>query len=151
MTLPSVNPLPTPQGLTVSGGGISTAGYQFLQSLYNGAKAALSNVATIQAQQEALDFAIEYPQNQDYPWEIDAPYGYTITKVDSYCASGSCTATVKIGTTALGGTANSVSTTLQSQAQSSANVVAVGNTTTVTISSNSSCQRLRLVIWYTRT
>ncbi|CAA2139595.1 transporter [Hyphomicrobium sp. ghe19] len=151
MALPKVNPLPTPQGFTTKEGGLSTAGYQFLQSLYQGAAAALSGLGVVQASQEAIDVSIEYPQNQDYPIEINAPYGYTITQVDSYCASGSCTATVKIGTTALGGTANSVSTSLQSQPRTSANVVAAGNTTKVTISSNSACNRLRLVLWITRT
>lgn len=151
MALPKVNPVPTPQGFTTKDGGLSTAGYQFLQSLYQGAAAALSGVGTVQSQQEAIDFTIESPDNQDYLFEINAPYGYTITQVDSDCRSGSCTATTKIGGTALGGGANSVSTTLQSKTHSSSNTIAAGGTSVVTISSNSSCAGLRLVFWITRT
>lgn len=142
---------PPPRSLMGSDGKLSDRFYQWLQSMQQGVSGAISGLGVVQSAQEAIDVSIEYPQNQDYPIEINAPYGYTITQVDSYCASGSCTATVKIGTTALGGTANSVSTTMQSQAQTSANVVAAGDTTKVTISSNSSCNRLRLVIWITRT
>jgi hypothetical protein len=151
MALPKLNPLPTPQGFTTKAGGLSTAGYQFLQSLYQGAAAAISGVGSVQAQQEALDFTIESPDNQDYLFEIDAPYGYTITRVDSRCRSGTCTATTKIGGTALGGGANSVSTTLQSKTHSSNNAIAKNGTSVVTISANSSCAGLRLVFWITRT
>jgi hypothetical protein len=151
MALPMLNPVPTPQGFTTKAGGLSTAGYQFLQSLYQGAAAALSGVGSVQAQQEVIDFTIESPDNQDYPLEINAPYGYTITQVDSFCESGSCVATIKIGGTALGGGANSVSTTLQSKTHTSNNVIAKNGTSTVTISSNSSCSRMRLTIWFTRT
>lgn len=103
------------------------------------------------AVQECIDFTIESPDNQNYLFEINAPYGYEITQVDSDCRAGSCTATTKIGSTALGGGANSVSTTLQSKSHTTNNVVAAGGTSVVTISSNSSCEGLRLVYWITRT
>lgn len=103
------------------------------------------------SEQEAFDFTVEDPDNIVYPIEISAPYGYTITRIDSQCRAGSCVATFKIGSTALGGGANSVSTTLQTKNHSSANVVATGNATSVTISSNSSCTGARFTIWYTRT
>lgn len=106
---------------------------------------------TYKTRQEAIDFTIESPDNQDYLFEIDAPYGYKITQVDSQCRSGTCTATTKIGGVALGGGANSVTTTLQSKPHTSANVIAAAGTSVVTISSNSSCAGLRLTFWITRT
>lgn len=106
---------------------------------------------TYKTRQEVIDFTIESPDDQDYLFEISAPYGYTITRVDSDCRSGSCTATTKIGGVALGGGANSVSTTLQTKTHSSANVISASGTSVVTISSNSSCAGLRLVFWITRT
>jgi hypothetical protein len=64
--------------------------------------------------------------------------GATITETVSECASGTATATFKINTTALGGTANSVSSTEQAQAHASANTLATGDNIVVTISSASS-------------
>jgi hypothetical protein len=144
MALPKVNPVPTPQGFTTKDGGLSTAGYQFLQSLYQGAMAAISGVGSIQSQQYVIDFTIESPDNQDYDFELSAVEGYTINSVLSKCRAGSCTVTTTIGSTALGGGANSASTTLQTKTHSTNNVVAVGGTSKVTISANSSCAGLRL-------
>jgi hypothetical protein len=132
-------------------GNISDRFYQWLSSVPKGISAAFTSIGNVQAQQECIDFTIESPDNQDYLFEINAPYGYEITQVDSDCRAGSCTATTKIGSTALGGGANSVSTTLQSKSHTTNNVVAAGGTSVVTISSNSSCAGLRLVYWITRT
>lgn len=146
-----IKPIPTPQGFTTEKGQLSQAGYTFLQSLYSGVSGALSGLGNVQSQQEAIDFTIESPDNKDYLFEINCPYGYTITQVDSDCRAGSCTATTKIGGVALGGGANSVSTTMQSKTHSSSNAIALNGTSVVTISSNSSCEGLRLVYWITRT
>lgn len=147
----SAPPIPSLQGSKDANGGISTQLYGWLQSLGSFANKQATSLAATQAQQEAIDFTIESPDNQDYLFEIDAPYGYTITQVDSKCRSGSCTATTKIGVTALGGGANSVSTSLQSKTHTSNNTIAAAGTSVVTISSNSSCAGLRLVFWITRT
>lgn len=144
-------PIPSWQGFIDAAGKISTAGYSWLQSLGSFTNAQAQSLASTQAQQEAIDFTIESPDNQNYLFEINAPYGYKITQVDSDCRSGSCTATTKIGGTALGGGPNSVSTTLQSVMHSSNNIIAAGGTSVVTISANSSCSGLRLVFWITRT
>lgn len=152
MTLPSVNPLPTPGALTLKNGGISTSGYQFLQSLYQGAVAALSAVSTINGNTYGDTFAIGGSlANQDYNVLINAPFGFTISNITSKCRSGSCTATFKINGTPLGGTANAVSTSENNQAQASANVVAASDDVTCTISSNSSCVDAIFTITYTRT
>jgi hypothetical protein len=142
---------PPPRALLDPNGNVSDRFYQWLGSLQKGISGAFSGIGEINAQQEAIDFTIESPDNQDYLFEIDCPFGYKITQVDSQCRSGTCIATTKIGVTALGGGANSVSTSLQTKTHTSANVIAAAGTSVVTISSNSSCAGLRLTFWITRT
>ncbi|WP_374607094.1 hypothetical protein [Thermomonas sp.] len=91
------------------------------------------------------------PANGDYRIVVKAPHGGTITEVTTVSASGTCTLTAKINTTALGGTANSVSSSEQSQAHSSANVFSAGDDIVLTVSSNSSCSKMTVTIKYTRT
>lgn len=79
------------------------------------------------------------PENGDYRMVVDAKFARTITSVTTRCASGSITLTAKINTTALGGSANSVSTSEQTQSHSSANALAVGDDIVFTFSSNASC------------
>ena len=142
---------PPPRALLDPNGNVSDRFYQWLGSPQKGISGAFSGIGEINAQQEAIDFTIESPDNQDYLFEIDCPFGYKITQVDSKCRSGTCTATTKIGSTPLGGGANSVSTSLQTKTHTSANVIAAAGTSVVTISSNSSCAGLRLTFWITRT
>ena len=78
-------------------------------------------------------------ENGDTRLVLKSAHALTITETTTICTSGTATATFKINTTALGGTANSVSSSEQSQSHSSANVVAVGDDIVVTISSASSC------------
>ena len=82
---------------------------------------------------------------------VKSPHGGTITETTTISVSGTCTATFKINTTALGGTANSVSSGEQSQAQASNNVFSAGDDIVLTVSSNSSCADLSFSIKYTRT
>ena len=142
---------PPPRALLDPNGNISDRFYQWLGSVQKGVAGAFSGIGAINAQQEAIDFTIESPDNQDYLFEINAPYGYKISQVDSQCRLGSCTTTTKIGSTPLGGGANSVSTSLQSKTHTSANVIALAGTSVVTVSSNSGCAGLRLTFWITRT
>lgn len=100
---------------------------------------------------DAISGMVGYPSDKDYRLVVKIPFGCTITEVTTRSASGTCTATFKINTTALGGTANSVSSTEQSQAHSSANVVAAGDDIVMTISSNSLCVDLSFTIKTTRT
>ena len=147
----NVTPIPSWQGSRDTKGGVSSALWSWLNDFSSTANKNAEETNTIAAQQEAIDFTIESPDNQDYLFEIDCPFGYKITQVDSKCRSGTCTATTKIGTTPLGGGANSVSTSLQTKTHTSANVIAAAGTSVVTISSNSSCAGLRLTFWITRT
>lgn len=89
--------------------------------------------------------------DKTYKIVVKAAHGGTITETTTISASGTCTATFKINTTALGGTANSVSSSEQSQAQASANVFAAGDDIQITISSNSVCLDMSFTIKYTRT
>lgn len=89
--------------------------------------------------------------NQDYRLVVNIPYGCTINETTTICTSGTATATFKINTTALGGTANSVSTSEQTQTHSSANTVVAGDDIVLTISSNSSALFLSFTIKITRT
>lgn len=89
--------------------------------------------------------------NQDYTVGLKVPFAGTITETTTKCASGTATATFKIDGVALGGTANSVSTSEQSQAHTSANTFVAGNDIIITISSNASCTDMSYMIKYTRT
>lgn len=86
----------------------------------------------------------------DYVVVPKLPFAVTITSVVTDCDSGSCTATTKIDGVALGGGANSVTTTEQDKSHASTNVAAVGTTISYTISSNASCVGMRLQITFTR-
>lgn len=94
---------------------------------------------------------IEFPTDKSYTLVIKAAFAGTITETTTKSSSGTCTATFKINTTALGGTANAVSSTEVSEAHASANAFVAGDDIVVTISSNSSCQDMSFNIHYTRT
>lgn len=99
---------------------------------------------------EQISGFIASPSNKDYRIALDMKHGGTITEVTTRSASGTCTATWKINTTALGGTANSVSSSEQTQTHSSSNVFAAGDDIVLTVSSNSSCADMSFTIKYTR-
>lgn len=80
----------------------------------------------------------------------NAPFAGTITSTTTKSASGTATYTFKINTTALGGTANSVSSAESEQAHSTANAFAVGDDIVLTRSANSTCVDAAFTIKYTR-
>ena len=94
---------------------------------------------------------VDIVANTDYVLWYDAPFAGTVTAVRTDCVSGTCTLTGKINTTALGGTANSVSTAAQEQVHVSSNTFAVGDKLQFTISSNSSCLTMSVAFYLTRT
>lgn len=100
---------------------------------------------------EFISGYIKAPANQDYRLVVKIPHGGTITETVTRSESGTCTATFKVNTTALGGTANSVSSTEQAQAQASSNTFVADDDVVLTISSNSSCVGMSFTIKYTRT
>jgi hypothetical protein len=83
--------------------------------------------------------------NGDYECMMNVPDDFNILEIRSSCRTGTCTATVKIDTVPLGGSANSVSTVSNSQVHASANSVPVGGDVTVTISANAGCEGM--ILW----
>lgn len=81
---------------------------------------------------------IAAPADKSYTLVLKAARRGRIVETVTKCVSGTCTATFKINSTALGGAANSVSTTEQSQLHTSSNVFAAGDDIVLTVSSNSS-------------
>lgn len=99
---------------------------------------------------EFVSGLIESPANGDYVILRQAPFAGTITSVTTKSSSGTCTLTGYVNSTALGGTANSVSSTEQEQSHSSSNTFAAGDDIKITVSSNSSCEDMEFTIKYTR-
>jgi hypothetical protein len=102
------------------------------------------------SQTEFISGLIANAANGDYRLIVNIPHGATITEVTTRCTSGTATATFKINSTALGGTANSVSPTEQSQAHSSANVMAAGDDLVLTISAAAACLNMSFTVKYTK-
>lgn len=116
------------------------------------AAGARTNLAAASTTQTAAFFAyIKTVANQDYRLFLKIPWGGTITETATRSVSGTCTATFKINTTALGGTANSVTSAEQSQAHSSANVFVTDDDVMVTVSANAACVDMAIGIKFTRT
>lgn len=102
-------------------------------------------------QTDGLAGYISTAENQDYTIGLQMPFAGSITSTTTQCISGTCTATFKINSTALGGTANSVSSTEQEQSHASSNSFSAGDNLVVTLSSNSSCLGLAFMVKFTRT
>lgn len=100
---------------------------------------------------EEFSVVIAYPAAKDYRLVLKAAVGRTITEVVTRSVSGTCTATVKVDTTALGGTANSVSSSEQSQLHTTSNTWGVGADLVLTVSSVSACVDMTLTVKTTRT
>lgn len=100
---------------------------------------------------EEFSVFISYPAAKDYRLVLKAAVERTITEVVTRSVSGTCTATTKIDTTALGGTANSVSSSEQSQLHTTSNTWGVGADLVVAVSSVSACVDMTLTVKTTRT
>ena len=81
---------------------------------------------------------------------LKSPIAGTIINTTTKSVSGTATYTFKINTTALGGTANSVSSSETTQAHASANAFAVGDDIGITRSADSTCVNGGWTIEYTR-
>jgi hypothetical protein len=99
-------------------------------------------------------FTFKVPENETVYLILNAQFQWTITQTDTITEVGTSTVTVNINGTPLGGTANSASTSLNTQTHATANVVntgSPGNPISVTFTSTSSnCENLCLTIWGTR-
>jgi hypothetical protein len=127
--------------------------YRVFDLLFRRFSAAESDIAALPSAQQTEfgSWLIPFAENKSYRLIVSIPYGITINSVTTVCASGTCTATVKINTTALGGSANSVSTTEQTQSHTSSNVMAAGDDLVLTISANANCEDVTITISGTRT
>lgn len=141
----------------ICGGTTTTAAQQSIASvgttgqvLTSNGPGSLPTFQTRPAWADGLGGMILYPDNQDYRIWLNAPFAMTITSTTTRSTTGTCTATFKINTTALGGSANSVSTSEQTQNHSTSNSVAAGDDIVITISANSSCENMSFMIAYTR-
>lgn len=94
---------------------------------------------------------IEFPDDGDYVFPAAFGRPTVITDVVTECDSGTCTLTVKIGSTPLGGTANAVSTSRDTKSHTTANAAVDGNDLVFTISANSSCERMSVTLRGTQT
>ena len=133
-------PIPQPDALVDAKGQTTQTGYRYLESLGKSARSAAAELATKAAAVQTWEqsFLFEAPVNGDYRVVVNAQLARTITGVTTRSAAGTATLTAKINTTALGGTANSVSTTEQTQSHSSANELAIGDDIVFTFASATS-------------
>jgi len=100
------------------------------------------NITVIGGHITILDNAfrfVETVSDKDYTVIIEALQPGEITDIITLSSSGTCTLTGKINGVALGGTANSVSSTKQKQVHTTANTFDIFDKITFTISSNAAC------------
>lgn len=88
---------------------------------------------------------------KDYKMIVNSPIACTINSVTTICESGTTTLNGKINTTALGGTANAVSTSEQTQTHTTSNSLAVGDDFQLTPSSISSLVGMTVTVKITVT
>jgi hypothetical protein len=129
---------------------LTAAGKALLDDADAAAQRATLSAATT-SQTDFISGIIASPANQDYRIVEKLPFAITITEIATKSASGTCTVTGKINTTALGGTANSVTSTQSSQTHASSNAASASDAIVLTVSSNSSCVDLSFTVKFTRT
>lgn len=117
----------------------------------SGATARTSLGAAGTSQVEMWSWLFETVADGDFDMIVNCPYAVTVNSITTDCSSGTVTLTGKINTTALGGTANSVSTTESEQAHVSANSLAAGDNFRLTFASNVSCLKATVTVKVTRT
>jgi hypothetical protein len=91
-------------------------------------------------------YLIEAPEDKTYTIVQKLARPCTITETTTRCTTGTATVTITINGTNLGGTANSASTTEQSQSHTTANEGAAGDTVAIVLSGTSSCEMLSVSI-----
>ena len=89
---------------------------------------------------------IEAADDKTYTVIQKSAQAFTISEVTTITTAGTCTVTITINGTPLGGTANSASTVEQTQTHSSSNAVAIGDTVAIVVSSNASAEGLTVDI-----
>ena len=93
---------------------------------------------------------IEFPDDKDYVF-LSLGITGTITSVEAVCASGTCTVTVLINGTALGGDASSVTTAESIENHVSDNALTPDDNVTIQVSDTSSVEGLSVTLRGSRT
>ncbi len=107
--------------------------------------------AAVSQTTEMIAGFIASPADKSYKIAVKMAHAGTITEATTISVSGTCTATFKVNSTALGGTVNSVSSAEQSQAHASTNTFVAGDDIVLTVSSNATCADMSFSLKYTRT
>lgn len=131
---------------TDAGGKLTQDGFNALVGLQDAADAVARAVA---AATDMWAGNIAYPTNKTLTLVQNCAFAGTITVTTTKSASGTATFTFKVNTTALDGTANSVSGTENIQAHATA--FAIGDDIVLTITSASSCIDAAFSLHFTRT
>jgi len=106
----------------------------------------LDDAAGLEQDADLGHWLLEAPDDKTYTIVGKLKQPVTITEVTTITKAGSCTVTVKINGVALGGTANSASTSAQSQSHTTANEAVAGDTIDIVVSSNSGAEMLTVDI-----
>lgn len=123
---------------------MNEAWYRSLKSTVDSARGSADSSNA--AEPWAFSVLLQFVEDGDLTVILNMPYAVTITSVTTKCTTGTATLTVKIGSTALGGTANSVSTSEQTQEHSSANAMTAGDDLVFTFSSVSGCENVSVTV-----
>lgn len=115
--------------------------------IYNGTDFVIPNTSR---KVEMIGTYIAEADDTDYAILKDTQFAGEILETYTVSTSGTCTATFKIGSTALGGTANSVSSSESTQAHSSSNAVVNGDDLNLTISSNASATEVWAIMYLSK-
>lgn len=100
---------------------------------------------------EVFSGVIKYAANATYTIDTSAAFGYTVNTIIIESDSGTVTAALKIGATAITGiSAVSVTTSAATGTATAANVVSVGNRLILVLSSNADARSVKFTIKYTR-
>ena len=130
-------------------------GRAFLE-LADAAAARTATGAASQATADALKVevfsgVVKYAANATYTIDTSAAFGYTVDTIIIESDSGTVTAALKIGATAITGiSAVSVTTSAATGTATAANVVSVGNRLILVLSSNADARNVKYTIKYTR-
>jgi hypothetical protein len=125
--------------------------YRIFQRLIAAFNQTAADTAGKSAKEQAWQDAvlIEFADNKTYRF-VSWAFPWTITSVVTRSLSGTCTLTVAINGTPLGGSANSVSASEETQAHSSANAVAAGDDIELTVSANAGAEGVSVTLKGTR-
>lgn len=140
-------PLPTPtqSGTLVNKDGVATReGHRYFESLGKTVSDLVAAANT--AEPWAFSVVVQSPEDGDITVILAMPYAVTITSVTTKCTTGTASLFVKINASLLGGDGNSVSTSEQSQAHSSANAMSIGDDLVFTFSSVSGAENVSVTV-----